>query len=407
MRKGCKPRSGGRRVLPVLLLLLLSGCASLWEREIYERIPHLAREEGALAAAALTVNSYDSLKTAIIGVIRNGESEADIRVTDYPGGLTKQAVSALLTEIQKWEPIGAYTVEYIDFDYTHILSQYTITLNIVYRFESRPVITPVSGRRELEQAVHAALRDYKPLLTVEMPYYYAQEHDVEGMVRSYYYTNPAWAAEYPETAVSLYPPSGNSLRRIIDLELVWQTPEEELRQKERDTDDSAGALLQRRPDFMSGSAEEFTAQTVLWLHDALCETVLYDAYTAMLELGERPRVDADIAYGALAGGLAVSEGHAMAFKLLCDRLDIDCAVVTGRWKTDGHTWNLVRIGDTWYHLAIALDNRGPVPVYDFFLLDDEEAALEFFDWNKNIYPAALPGFWTADAIRALTETEEE
>ena len=390
----------------IALLFLLSGCASLWEREIYERTPHLAREDGA-AVAALTVSSYDSLKAAILGVIRGGGSEAGIRVTDYPGGLTKQAVSALLTEIQKWEPIGAYAVEYIDFDYAHLLSQSTITLNIVYRTDTRPEILPVSGRRELERAVQTALRERRPLLTVEMPYYHPQEHDVESMVRSYYYENAAWAMEYPETEVGLYPPSGDSLNRIVELELGWRATAGELAEKSREASIGAEALLNGLPAFVPGSPEDNTAQTVLWLHDALCGTVRYDADAAMLAVGERPRGDTDTAYGALAEGLAVSEGHAMAFKLLCDMLDVPCHVIPGRWNGNDHTWNLARIGDTWYHIAVALDNRGPVPVYDFFLLDDEAAAAELFDWNRNSYPAALPGFWTAGEIRALTAAEEE
>ncbi|MDR0325976.1 MAG: hypothetical protein LBI19_07800 [Oscillospiraceae bacterium] len=393
----------------LLTAVLLPGCATLWEREIYERSAHLAQEDGGIQAA-LTVNSHDSLRTTIIDVIRRGESEADIRVTDYPGGLTSFTISTLLHEIQTREPIGAYAVDFIALaEFTHVLSQYTITLNIVYKDESRPVIPEVRGGRELEAAVHEALLEYSTLLTVEMPYYYAQEHDPEAMVRSFYYNNPAWAVEYPGITVNLYPSSGDSLRRIVELELVWQTPNDELRQKARDTENGAEALLEGRPEFLSDSAEENTAQTVLWLYDALCGAVEYDADAAInaAATGEKQGIDPYTAYGALVGGIAVGEGHAMAFKLLCSKLGISCYVVPGRWNGNEHSWNLVRIGNTWYHLAAALDNRGPVPTYDFFLLDDETAEAERFEWSKTLYPAAVPGVWAREGILALAADNEE
>jgi hypothetical protein len=363
----------------------------MWDHEIYERTPHLAQGDSDPAAAAMTANSHDSLKAAVIGVIRNGERQADIRVTDYPGELTRADVSALIREIQTQEPIGAYAVDYIDFDLPPpVLSQYTVTLYIVYNHTVRPVITPVSGREKLEEAVHSALRDRRDRLTVEMPYYNAQEHDIENMARLYYYSHPAWAMEYPEVAVSQYPSSGNSLQRIVEFEMIWQSPDSVLRRKTQDTENGAEALLSMLPEF-SGSAEEQTAQIVLWLYESLGETVLYDSDAVIPDAaGGRPGGESYTAYGALVNNLAVSEGYAMALKLLCDKLDIDGVVVTGRRQGDGYSWNLLRIGTVWYHIG-----------YDFFLLDDESVPEEF-GWDKTHIPAAEPGPWTAEGIRELS-----
>ncbi|MCL1807921.1 MAG: hypothetical protein FWG31_09500 [Oscillospiraceae bacterium] len=393
-----------KAICAALAFVFLSGCASLWEREFFVRSPHLAQDDSVVTS--LTANSQDSLQNAIIGVIRNGEEQANIRVTGYPGGLTRLIISELLADIQKREAIGAYALDYIAFDLTNVLSQYTITLQIVYNHKIRPAILPVSGRRELEEAVHAALREHSPLLTVELLYYNEREHDVESMADSFYYSNPAWAMEYPEIAVNLYPSSGNILRRIIELELDWQTPADTLEEKSRETDAGAERLLSGLPEFR-GSAEEQAAQTVLWLHDTLCEAVLYDTDTAIhaYQIGERLGGDSYTAFGALVKGEAVSEGYAMAFKLLCDRLGIDCSVVTGSWNMSRHAWNLVKIGNTWYHTDIALNDRGPVPVYDYFLLDDESAEQATFDWDKSATRAALPGQWTAESILALSSED--
>jgi hypothetical protein len=391
-------------LLPVLLIL--TGCASFLERTVYERSQHFTQDTASIGTA-FTANSPDTLKSAIIGVIRGGRRDASIHVTDYPGGLTRLAVSAIIRDIQTEEPIGAFAVDYVALDLTQVLSQYIVTLNIVYNHDTLPVILPVSGGRELEAAVHTALSGYQTLLTVEMPYFYAREHDVESMIRSYYYNNPVWAMEYPDITINLYPSSGESLRRIIELKLDWNNSGIGLMRKASDTKAAAEYLLEALPEFM-GNEEEQTAQVVLWLHNALCGAAEYDADTAMLaaETGERVGGDPYTAYGALVGGLAVSEGYAMAFKLLCDMLGIESVIVTGSRNGESHAWNLVRIGGIWYHIGVAFDDRGSVPRADYFLFDDESAAGRGFEWQENRYPAALPGFWTAENILFLMEDRE-
>jgi transglutaminase/protease-like cytokinesis protein 3 len=407
MKKACK---GALFASAVLFFLLLSGCASLWEREIYERTTHVVQDDTELSAAALTVNSYETLRSAVISAIRSGESEVDIRVTDYPGELTSHSISALINEIQKWEPIGAYTVDYIVIDdIRSVLSQYIITLYIVYKHDARPDITLVRGRRELESAVHSALLEYLPGLTVEMPYFYARDHDVESMVRAFYYSSPGWAMEYPGVNTGLFPPSDGPLSRIIELALNWQAPPEELIRKADETQTRAALLLSELPDF-PGTGEETAAQTVLWLHETLCGAIEYDRDTAMAAAETEGRLGGDpyTAYGALVNGLAVSEGAAMAFKLLCDILGVDSLVVTGSWWGNEHAWNLVKIGEHWYHIAIALDSRGPVPTYEYFLLSDESAMMGLLLWEFSLYPPAAPGPWTLESIRepGIAEGEE-
>jgi hypothetical protein len=371
--------------LAFAVIALASGCSSLWEREIYSRSPHIAQEDAGLSAAALTVNSYDTLKSAIIGVIRDGENEADIRVTDYPGELTSPDISRLINEIQRWEPIGAYAVDHIAIlDFHRVLSQYIITLRIVYRHDIRPDIIPVIGRRELEEVVNSALRDHAPLLTAEMRYFYARDHDAERMVRDYYYGNPHWAMEYPGVDISIYPPSGDSLSRIIEMALDWQTPVWELTRMRRRTETQAELLLSDMPIF-GGSPEEADAQAIFWLYDILRGMIAYHPETDPF-----PGSVSRTAYGALVNNQAVSEGFAMAFKMLCDMSGIDALVISGLYRGSEHAWNLVRIGSHWYHISIA-------PGY--VLLSDDDELMEAFYWEKTQYPTAAPGPWTEEIVR--------
>ncbi len=73
------------------------------------------------------------------------------------------------------------------------------------------------------------------------------------------------------------------------------------------------------------------------------------------------------AYGSLVNRRSVCEGYAEAFKLLCDKVGIDCILVTGMSKPasdkpmEAHMWNLVRMDDdVWYAVDVTWDDAGDV-----------------------------------------------
>ena len=79
--------------------------------------------------------------------------------------------------------------------------------------------------------------------------------------------------------------------------------------------------------------------------------------------------------GVLLNGVAVCEGYAETFKLLCDREKIPCILVNGVGVTnsgsEGHEWNLVQMEDgKWYGLDVTWDDQtsGNGIFYDYFLV---------------------------------------
>ena len=55
------------------------------------------------------------------------------------------------------------------------------------------------------------------------------------------------------------------------------------------------------------------------------------------------------AYGTLVMGKTICSGYAMAFKALCDRLELPCWVLSGYNDSVAHAWNMVQIdGETFY-----------------------------------------------------------
>ena len=123
------------------------------------------------------------------------------------------------------------------------------------------------------------------------------------------------------------------------------------------------------------------------IHDFILENVTYDKL--------QKQYSHEI-IGPLQQGIGVCEGIAKSVKILCDTLGIWCMIaLCGNNPEKGikyrHTWNIVKIGKTYYHLDATFDNSlgkclqtGEEIRYDYFNLDDKAI---FRDHEPLIAPA--------------------
>lgn len=63
----------------------------------------------------------------------------------------------------------------------------------------------------------------------------------------------------------------------------------------------------------------------------------------------------DTMYGTLIRKKALCEGYAKTFSYLCNRAGIKNLIVTG-YTGVAHMWNMVKLGDKWYHVDVTWDN---------------------------------------------------
>ena len=120
-----------------------------------------------------------------------------------------------------------------------------------------------------------------------------------------------------------------------------------------------------------------------YVHDFICENVRYDklkkAYSHEI-------------IGPLGQGVGVCEGIAKVVKVLLDTLGVWCVIaICGNNPEKGikyrHTWNIVKINGTYYHLDATFDNslgKSHQIRYDYFNLDDQQI---FRDHEPLIAPA--------------------
>ncbi|MBQ2676827.1 MAG: hypothetical protein IJF54_05460 [Clostridia bacterium] len=109
---------------------------------------------------------------------------------------------------------------------------------------------------------------------------------------------------------------------------------------------------------IKGSKDQY--KTELRLHDYMVSKVTYKA-TSNLSY---------TAYGALVEGNAVCEGYSRAMQMLLNRAGIECSLVTGKSKNQGHMWNIVKIDGQWYHLDATWNDANNKGYHSYFNLSD-------------------------------------
>ena len=119
-----------------------------------------------------------------------------------------------------------------------------------------------------------------------------------------------------------------------------------------------------------------------YVHDFICQNVRYDKL--------KKSYSHEI-IGPLGQGVGVCEGIAKSVKVLLDALGVwNVIAICGNNPEKGikyrHTWNIVKIGGTYYHLDATFDNSlGDEEIrYDYFNLDDQNI---FRDHEPLIAPA--------------------
>lgn len=96
------------------------------------------------------------------------------------------------------------------------------------------------------------------------------------------------------------------------------------------------------------------------------------------------------AYEALTEGTAVCQGYALLTHAMLAAAGLENRIVEGTIASGNHAWNLVKLGDAWYHLDTTSDD--PVPdeqgrvLYGYYMKTDRELRATH-SWEMK-YPAA-------------------
>lgn len=128
------------------------------------------------------------------------------------------------------------------------------------------------------------------------------------------------------------------------------------------------AAVSAAVDAMAAQADKKSSvyDKLLYVHDQLIKTNVYNssAAKALFSNPDYPSTVTSIPWTPLSALLSsespVCEGYSRAFKLVCDKLGINCIIVGGTGHTnsrsEGHMWNMVQIDGKWYGVDCTWDD---------------------------------------------------
>ena len=100
-----------------------------------------------------------------------------------------------------------------------------------------------------------------------------------------------------------------------------------------------------------------------WIHDYLVDNVEYaDENNDYTKYSREKYPDYYNAYGAIVNGKAFCQGYAAAYKVLCDKANLDCVMIVG----DDHSWNCVNLNNKWYIVDVSSDDTQSIKHFYFF-----------------------------------------
>lgn len=198
-------------VLALWGCLLLTGCASLLEREYSTVEPHSSKFWESEATGTLRAENYQDIVNDLLLLIGRHQSTAVIRLYDFSDDMTvAETLERAAAEIQQETPMGAYAVSFITSSSQAQRGYYEIDLQIGYRRTAEQIqsVVNATSTEALYSLLDAALETEKPELVVRIGYWRqddrARVNEAVAQLRE-----DRGLTETPPWTVTYYPADGD------------------------------------------------------------------------------------------------------------------------------------------------------------------------------------------------------
>ncbi len=311
-----------KRIVALLLALgLLTGCAAFGSGDYAVVEPHDEEYQLEVDSSVMTVSSYLSLKNAILGLVEDAVEEGVIRAEGYTGDLS-QDLSNAVYEVSRGDPLGAFAVDYMTYDYSQIVSYYEIHVHTTYRrtLEEIRSVQSTSGLEGVKSRLRDAMNAYDNVVRLRVEDYGSL--DLESLVQEVFRDNADFSLELPEISCSAYPDTGS--RRVLEIQFQYDHSKEVLEAHRQETE----ILVEKLAGLYGSENSSITSA------QRLLERLVRDGELVQ----EDPSGFDDSAYGALCLGRASSRGYCQAYLLLLRERSIPCRLVQGTYGVEQHIW---------------------------------------------------------------------
>lgn len=369
-----------KRILSLLLSLALlagglTGC-SLFDRTNSYVTTHQEQSPAEEDPAILRAENYADLVSCVQHFVSMGQDTGTVHVYKYSGDIEADLNKAA-SEIRTEDPLGAYALKDITYDYSRIVSYYECNFTFSYRRDAADMAAIVSayGTAAIRNLFQQAMSNFEHTLTIRTSSFYSDRTTLYSLAQEAYYASPATALGYPEITISVYPDSG--IIRILEINFAYDY-------WDRDT------LLQHEQAVNAAVVQMAGTDT------AADATVAWLLYSRLMDNTHYNSNASSSVYDALCQGSSNSEGIALAYLLLCRQAGIDCQLVQGTLGDTPHWWNLITLEGTSWMVDITQGNTE-----SDFLHNDDTLSAAGFHWSREDYPVC------DGAISSLPHTPEQ
>ena len=322
-----------RIIVPILLLaFLLSGCSSLMDGAYHSVKPHLA-EGSKLSDDVVTVSDYNELRDALVEMVTSGKQQSTIYFTGFGQEDVDQYMRTAIMHVFQNSAIGAYAVEEITYDSGIKGGAEAIAVDVTY-LHGRSEILRIKKAADIESAknqIAASLRNCDSTVVIKINNYIGM--DVEQYVQEYVNANPHLCMELPQVSATVYPKQGSE--RVLEVFFTYQNTRTDLQMMQNTVTPifSAAELYVMSSDEASQKYEQLFS-------------FLMERFDYKLESSITP------VYSLLRYGVGDSKAFAMVYSIMCQNADLECRVVSGTKDGEAYYWNLIRFGETDYHVDL-------------------------------------------------------
>lgn len=214
------------RVLAAALgaVLLMSGCASLLEREYSVVEPHSQKYWEAGDSNVLRAEEYQELVNGILTLVAAHTTESTVRIYMPELSLmeTEELLQQACREIQTETAMGAYAVEYLTYTLSESTAYREADVRIRYRrtaeqYASAISVTSVTTVEAMEELIRGALEEDREELTLRIHYFTADAEEIRALLETLEqeYQGEDQNEESADWSVEFYPSIGE--QRIVEL----------------------------------------------------------------------------------------------------------------------------------------------------------------------------------------------
>ena len=346
--------------LPLFLCLLLSGCAVLDGQKV-SITPHEVQVQPA-RTEGIAASSYLDLMEALAELVSSGMGEGVIDVAAYDPAAVDGGMAMAIRYIMEDHPIGSYAVEDVGYEVGTTGGKPALAVRISYDRTQSQIqrIRSMENLAEAEGAIVSALEGYDPGIVLLVDNYI--ETDIAQLVEDYALEHPRTIMEAPQVTVDVY---GKGTRRVMEVGFGYRNSREDLRQMQ----EQVAPVFDAATLYVSGDGS--SRQKYSQLYGFLMERFYYTVETSLTP-----------SYSLLCHGVGDSRAFATVYAQMCRSAGLECLVVNGAYDGEPWTWNMIRIGQRYFHLDL-LRCRAMGRYWQF-----TDGEMEGYVWDYSAYPEA-------------------